>query len=229
MPRLRRGDLLRQFPDPRHLLEERDSRRPGNKFLESAGGLFTFCDNLAKLVQHDMDLLPAAAVPALSSFRRASRVPLATEFAPGSGLGLSSSKKAPSETAGEDDHIVLDKKSEEATPEIVTQSAIMTLLTALCHEVAPNLEFTSEQHMYWVNTGRQGGGFVAKDDGGLDRLHDRKTERDRWVALECKPRFSGDDPCNTALGQHAAELYYLGLFRHELRLHGNRVHSMVCC
>lgn len=80
-------DLLRRFPDPCHLLEERDSRRPGNKFLESAGCLFTFYDKLAKLVQHNMDLLPAAAaVPALSSTRRASRVPLATEFVSGAGL-----------------------------------------------------------------------------------------------------------------------------------------------
>ena len=102
-----------------------------------------------------------------------------------------------------------DKNSERETPETVTQSAIVALLTALCREVASNFEFTGEQHMFRVNTGRQGGGFVAKDDGGLDRLHGRKAGRDRWVVLECKPRFSGDDPRkdpNTALGQHAAEL-----------------------
>ena len=137
-------DLLRQFPDPRRLLEERDSRRSGNKFLESTGCLFTFYDNLAKLVKHDIDLLTVAAVPALSSIRRASRVPLTTEFVFGSGLGLSSSQESPSGTDSEDDYIVPDKNSERETPETVTQSAIVALLTALRREVAPNFEFSGE-------------------------------------------------------------------------------------
>ena len=93
------------------------------------------------------------SVPALSSARRALRAPLATEFVSSSGLGLSSSQEAPSGTDGED-YIVPDKKSEGETPEIVTRSATVTLLAALCREVAPNFEFVSEQHTYRVNTGR---------------------------------------------------------------------------